>query len=88
MHPEFSPSSELLTYSFRSVLVALGYSQRFAGFGETPAIPESFKNDSEKVLVNFVYWSDANFSKNMNAHDMALAIGTAFVEIELNEKRT
>ena len=35
------------------------------------AIPESLKNDSEKVLVNFAYWSDANFSKNVNAYDMA-----------------
>ena len=69
-------------------LISLRWNQVRWGFGETPAIPESFKNDSEKVLVNFVYWSDANFSKNMNAHDMALAIGTAFVEIELNEKRT
>ena len=44
------------------------------------AIPERFGSSSEKVLVNFAYWTDAKFSKNGNARDMALAKRTAFLE--------
>ena len=63
-------SSELPPYSFRSVLVAFGYSQRLcAGCRFTPsAIPESIKNSSEKVLVMFAYWGYAGEIKREKEH--------------------